>query len=299
MSRLPDFIIIGAMKCATSTLHEQLAGQPGVVMTEPKEPCFFSDDAQWRRGVEWYRRLFREAQPGDLCGESSTHYTKLPTYPQTVERMRETFGTDVRLIYMMRDPIDRLVSQFIHEWSQGQIADGESIDDAIGSRHELVEYGRYAYQLAPYLDCFGEQAILPVFFERIVAQPQEELERIGAFLNLPAPPKWIDDLARRNLSDERVRRNMLRDSILSMPGVRPLVRTIVPQNTRHRLMRKWSMQQRPELRPATRDLLREIYDQDLAALGRWMGLTITCDTFKAVAAQTQASWAAQPTEAAT
>ncbi|HTO70120.1 MAG TPA: sulfotransferase, partial [Myxococcota bacterium] len=79
--RLPDFAIIGAMKCGTSTLHEQLALRSGFFMSRPKEPNFFSDDDQYARGVGWYAGLFAGAAPGQLCGESSTHYTKLPTYP--------------------------------------------------------------------------------------------------------------------------------------------------------------------------------------------------------------------------
>jgi len=59
--RLPDFVIIGAMKCGTSTLHEQLAAQRSVYMSTPKEPNFFSDDEQWGRGIGWYTSLFEAA----------------------------------------------------------------------------------------------------------------------------------------------------------------------------------------------------------------------------------------------
>ena len=83
----PDFIVIGAMKSATTTLHEQLARQPGFFMSRPKEPNFFSDDAMYARGWGWYSSLFRPAREADLRGESSTHYTKLPDYPRTVDRM--------------------------------------------------------------------------------------------------------------------------------------------------------------------------------------------------------------------
>ncbi len=55
MARMPDFVIIGAMKCATSTLHEQLAQQPGICMTEPKEPNFFSDADQYARHIVVHR----------------------------------------------------------------------------------------------------------------------------------------------------------------------------------------------------------------------------------------------------
>src|SRR5271155_5494150 len=96
----PDFIVIGAMKSATTTLHEQLARQPGFCMSRPKEPNFFSDDRMFARGWAWYGSLFQAAKPTDLCGESSTHYTKLPSYPWTVERMKRDLP-HLKLIYLM------------------------------------------------------------------------------------------------------------------------------------------------------------------------------------------------------
>ena len=76
---LPDFLIIGAMKCGTSTLQAQLARQPGVFMSTPKEPNYFSDDEVHAQGQARYEGLFSGAAEGDLTGEASTHYTKLPT----------------------------------------------------------------------------------------------------------------------------------------------------------------------------------------------------------------------------
>ena len=61
MIHRPDFIVIGAMKSATTTLHEQLARQPGIFMCHPKEPNFFSDDENYARGWGWYGSLFRAA----------------------------------------------------------------------------------------------------------------------------------------------------------------------------------------------------------------------------------------------
>ena len=73
-------MIIGAMKSGTRSLHDQLDLQPGFFMSDPKEPCYFSDDDVFDRGEDWYRGLFSGAGAGDLRGESSTHYTKLPTH---------------------------------------------------------------------------------------------------------------------------------------------------------------------------------------------------------------------------
>src|SRR5690349_17383952 len=119
MSRPPDFVIIGAMKCATTTLHEQLARQPGIFMSRPKEPNFFSDDEVYARGLDWYRSLFDGAGDSALCGESSTHYTKLPSYPETVGRMARALPRP-RLIYVMGHPVDRLISHFVHEVTNGR-----------------------------------------------------------------------------------------------------------------------------------------------------------------------------------
>ena len=69
MKPAPHFIIIGAMKCATSSLHEQLASQPGFFMSTPKEPSFFSNDGVFANGFDWYGSLFA-AQPLTTCAAS-------------------------------------------------------------------------------------------------------------------------------------------------------------------------------------------------------------------------------------
>ena len=115
----PDFVIIGAMKCGTSSLHAQLAAQDGFFMSEPKEPNFFSDDDVFAKGAGWYQGLFAGGE-GALKGESSTHYTKQPTYPACFERLSAALP-GARFIYVMRDPLDRLVSHYIHEWTMGNV----------------------------------------------------------------------------------------------------------------------------------------------------------------------------------
>ena len=100
------FLVIGAMKCGTSSLHEQLSRRPNFFLSTPKEPNFFGDDDQFRKGTVWYESLFAGASPGQRCGESSTHYTKLPDHPHTVDRMHALIP-GARLVYVMRHPIER------------------------------------------------------------------------------------------------------------------------------------------------------------------------------------------------
>lgn len=273
----PHFVIIGAMKCATSTLHDQLGRQPGVFMSEPKEPNFFSDDEQWARGLGWYRSLFASAPEGAVCGESSTHYTKLPTHPLAAERLAAHMP-EARLIYVMRDPVDRIVSQYIHEWSVRKVTC--PIDEAVRTHPALIDYSRYAMQLGPWLDRFGPSRVLPVFFERLTASPQSEFDRVCRFIGIGHNAVWHEDMEARNVSAQRVRRKPVLDRFLGFPPVRVLRRTLLPEAMRERIKRRWRMEQRPQLSTESLEWCREQLDPDMDKLGRLLGVDLSSETFR-------------------
>jgi hypothetical protein len=263
--RLPEFLIIGAMKCGTTTLQAQLAAQPGVFMTTPKEPNFFSDDAVYARGLDWYRSLYDAAAPGDLKGEASTHYTKRPTHPETVARLQAVLPAP-RLVYMIRNPIDRAVSHYIHEWSEGLMtADPVA---AFKTHAELVAYGRYPMQLAPYLDAFGQDSLLLTSLEQITADPEGELRRIGTHLGLPGVPVWDHGLGAQNVSAERVRRLPLHGLLVENAVARVLRRTLVPKSLRTRIRQARTHGERPKLPEDLRARLQATFAGDRAEMAR-------------------------------
>ena len=284
--RLPDFVIIGAMKSATTTLHAQLARQPGIVMSDPKEPNFFSDDEQWARGLDWYASLFAAAGPDDLAGESSTHYTKLPTHPKTVERLRAHLGPEVRLVYVMRQPVDRLLSQYVHEVSQRRMP---PIDRAVDDVPGLVDYGRYTYQLEPYLRTFGHANVLPVFVDRLRKHPQAELERVARFVGYRGEARWDEAFSERNVSTRRLRWSPVRDAVVRAPGLATMRRRLVPAELQERAKRRWAIEA-PRPSAATLERLRELYDADLARLGEWLGVELTCENFETATVELVPSW---------
>lgn len=287
--RRPDFIIIGAMKSATSSLHVQLASHPGIFMSEPKEPNFFSDDAEYRKGTAFYSSLFATAAKGDLCGESSTHYTKLPDYPNTIARMK-AFVPHVRLIYVMRHPIDRLVSHYIHQWTQNVIRC--DINEAVMRYPELINYGRYAYQLQPYFEAFGKSSVLPVFFAAVKRQPQRELERVARFIGYGEPVVWKEELGAQNVSAERLRRFPGYRVIVDSAPMTFLRRTFVPQSLRDSVKARLSMKQRPVLDESNRARLEAIFDEDLEILSRWLGVSLSCRNFDDATELNQLDWVA-------
>lgn len=286
--RMPDFVIIGAMKCGTSTLHDQLHLQPGIFMSTPKEPYFFSNDEVWAKGLDWYSSLFADAAKDDLCGESSTHYTKLPTYPHTIDRMKEHIP-DAKLIYVIRHPIDRLVSHYIHDWSERKI--DCSIDEAIDRHPDLINYSRYAMQLEPFLETYGTERVMLVFFEHMIAEPQAELERICRFIGYDGRPRWHIEEPANNVSHQRMRESKWRDAIVWNPVVTWARRTFVPQRLRDRVKTLWQMRKRPKLSPERLAALSEVFDQDLDRLSVWLDIEFTVDGFAAAASSANPDWA--------
>ncbi|WP_227271824.1 sulfotransferase domain-containing protein [Roseobacter weihaiensis] len=267
---LPDFMIVGAMKCGTSTLQAQLAAQDGVFMTTPKEPNFFSDDAVYARGIDWYRALYDGAAPGVLTGEASTHYTKRPTYPDTLARMQhaaQTAGAPLpRLLYMIRNPLDRAVSHYIHEWTEARM--GQDPVAEFQRHPEIAAYSCYGMQIAPFIEAAGADQVFLTSLEQIKADPDAEFARIARFLGLGASAVWQHDMAAQNVSANRARRLPLQGLLLDNPVARTLRQTLVPKSLRTRIRARLTMQERPALPPTLIAGLQERFLEDRARLAR-------------------------------
>lgn len=287
MNNYPDFLIIGAMKCGTSTLHEQLALQPSIFMSTLKEPNFFSDDQEYHRGIEWYLAHFQQARANELCGESSTHYTKLPTYPDTVKRIGQHL-LGAKFIYIMRHPIDRLISHYIHEWTQKTIS--VEINQAVHQHRELIDYSCYSMQLKPYFEAFDRQSVLPVFFERLFTHRQEELERICRFIGYKFKPNWNRELDAQNVSRGRLRKSWWRDLLVETPGLKEIRRTFIPKSWRNSIRGLWGIKKRPELKAEQTEYLQEVFDGDLSALGSWLGVSLCCKNFRSEVQSQSLDW---------
>ena len=111
---IPNLFIIGAMKSGTTSLHEYLNEHPDIFMSNVKEPGYFAECMNYYpKDLAWYESLFKEAKGEMIIGESSTNYTKLPICTDVVNKIWE-FNPDARFIYVMRDPIKRVISHYWH-----------------------------------------------------------------------------------------------------------------------------------------------------------------------------------------
>lgn len=111
---LPNLIVIGAHKCATTSLHYYLGLHPQISMSREKELNFFIKERNWYKGIEWYKSNF--TTKAMIYGESSPNYTNYPFFMGVPERMCSVVP-EAKLIYIVRDPIDRVISHYVHNYA--------------------------------------------------------------------------------------------------------------------------------------------------------------------------------------
>ncbi len=185
----PNLFIIGAMKSGTTSLHEYLDTHPQIAMSQEKEPGYFVEELGLHKGEEWYlSRWERGGGQYRYVGESSTHYTKLPFYQGVPERLFR-FNSEARLIYIMRNPFDRVVSHYWHALRDARHG-GElrPLLKAVKDGPGYLAFSDYAMQLEPYFERFGRGAVLTLTFEALIEDPQREVDRIYRWLELPSHP---------------------------------------------------------------------------------------------------------------
>ena len=178
--RLPNFLIIGAMKAGTTSLYHYLRPHPEVFMPGIKELDFFAEEGNWRRGFDWYAKQFQDAGPSALAlGEASTVYTKHPHYRGVPERIAAHLS-DVRLIYVVRDPIDRIRSHYQHRVAVG--AENAPVDRAVLQNPIYLDYSRYALQIEQYLPYLPRDRLLVITSESLRSDRSATIRRVYTFL---------------------------------------------------------------------------------------------------------------------
>jgi hypothetical protein len=178
---LPNLIVIGAQKCGTTALHEYLDLHPQVAMSRPKELDFFVEQHNWGRGRGWYERHFAADAP--VRGESSPSYTNYPEFRGVAERAAELVP-DAKLVYLVRDPLDRIVSHYLHNRALGR--GYPMIEAQLGDLRNsvFVAHSLYHVQLRRYLRVFPESSILVVDQADLLADRRGTLGRVFGFLGV-------------------------------------------------------------------------------------------------------------------
>jgi hypothetical protein len=185
---LPTFVIIGAQKSATRWLRLNLGHHPDVYTT-PEEVAFFSAATRYRQGPEWYAPHFPGWKGEPIVGEATPGYMMWRHDPGKVSRRIKRFDPDMKLIAVLRNPIDRTYSAFVHHMRRGRIPPDTELLDYVRSvrPHDdplgLIAGGWYFASLRPFRKRFGDN-LLVLLHDDVKSDPVEvyrtALRHIGA-----------------------------------------------------------------------------------------------------------------------
>jgi hypothetical protein len=296
-ARLPNFFIVGAPKAGTTSLYRYLGEYPGVYMSPIKEPCYFAPemrlsffDVKYRAqadadvpalhlyldgpmtekrdgGIvsEWadYLKLFRNAGSARAVGEASVCYLWSPA---AAERISSAVP-NARIIMILRDPVERAFSQYLHGLTSGlirgsfaeQIQAGlRAPDQGIGPAYPFLEYGLYHDQVARYLSLFPLENIRIYDYAEYNKQPERVLANIFHQLGIDGVPERPARVLEPHIPHGRSITRVLRASGIKAVLPQPLLRAA------KRMMYKSRRSLR--MAPEQRDFLRNYYREDVAGL---------------------------------
>ena len=203
--KIPNLFIVGAMKSGTSSLHNYLATHPEIYMSQFKEPQYFADlGKDPSRGIckteEDYLNLFKDAGNAKIIGESSTNYSKIPEFTGVTARIK-AFSPEARIIYIMRDPVERALS---HYWERvKRYLEGRDMLSTIQNEPDIANVGYYAMQLKPYLELFGRDRVFILTLESLNANKTEMLQSIFEWLEVDSSFQ-VPEIGKYNVGQEEV-----------------------------------------------------------------------------------------------
>jgi hypothetical protein len=271
-SRFPNLFLIGAMKSATTSLHNYLDMHPEIYMSKKhKEPDYFVKEMNLEKGIDWYLSLFSEATNEKYLGESSTSYTRSHEYEGVPERIYNLCPNS-KIIYVMRDPIERSISHYWWEVQYG--AEGRKMPIAIlnSKRNMLTSY--YAMQIKPYIKLFGIENIFTLTAEELIASPEDTMRNIYSWLKVDTDFKPTREFTIFNRSQNIVNHVPGSEYISSLKETKfwVFLKKIIPNSVRSSLVayviRKFSkpVEKKEDYRDETIKLLRPIMQKQVLEL---------------------------------
>lgn len=182
----PDFIVLGVMKCGTSSVCAYLEDHPEVFMLPNCDPSYFCDDLNFAKGAEWYEAHFAGRNGKKICGEGSNGYSWSAKFPNSAPRMFE-YHPGLKLVYMVRHPIERMVSAWIQnrsDWGEDVPA---SLDRCfIDEPDWILNESLYWENISRYRRFFPDSQIFVGFLEDLHRDRVAFFSRLSQFLGVTA-----------------------------------------------------------------------------------------------------------------
>lgn len=288
---MPTFIIAGVPRGGTTSVYHYLRQHPDVCMSRIKEANFFAFLAARRQGIDpesvadfpvrtqaAYEAQFQGAEGATAVGEVSPLYFRVPGVPEVVHEQLP----DVRLLFILRNPITRAHSSYLKYRAEGretrsfeQVVEAElslAPETSLAATKQYVRIGFYARHLARFLQEFPRSQLTVLFFEDLEASPPAFMRKVFESVGVQ-PDEPIDTSARYNAAG-----TVGFDAMMRSHGLKTYSKRLrrLPPRLYHLLYRAYDRflsraAQLPQLSPAVRDRLREAYAPDIGMLQRLTG----------------------------
>jgi len=265
---LPNFLIIGVQKGATTWFAKSLGEHSDIFMVDQKETHFF--DRHFENGVDWYEAQFKNWSGQRAIGEATPGYIYYKDIPA---KIRTTLGNKVKLIVSLRHPVDRAYSAFWMFLSRGVIpADSDFRTLFYQGDHGLQKRGYYFEQLSRYLKYFPRENLLILIYEEMRENSQQALSRGLEFLK--ADSQFLPDTLNAKVN-KRIDMSMFHHQIWGLRrALRMLPRSVEkPLSSFGRHILKWWPKQKT-YEPLAEDLRQELfneYNPDIEQLENLLG----------------------------
>ncbi|RNF32793.1 sulfotransferase domain-containing protein [Paracoccus methylarcula] len=185
--RVPNFFIIGAQKSGTTYLAKMLAEQPDVFFSDPKEPLFFSrpdvNESQYKNYLQTH---FAAAGDQTWVGEGSTTYLQ---WPRALENIKSYVPGTPKFIVCMRQPTEKAISFYLHNWRRARYAPGIRISDTFDPPVSLspLKTSHYAPGLVNWLNAYPRDTFCFLTFDQLKEEPACFVCAATDFLGVPEP----------------------------------------------------------------------------------------------------------------
>lgn len=266
---LPNFLIIGAAKCGTTSLYRYLAQHPDVFMSAVKETNWFAYEGQREsryvvRTPEEYERLFDGVTTQRAVGEASPQYMKSAV---AAERIAAALP-GVRLVVSLRDPVERAYSSYLN--SVRDAAEWRGVDEAMRPGTRYVDQGLYHPQLSRYFDRFARDRIKVILYDDLAADAAAVMRELYAFLGVDAT--FAVDVSARHNAAAVPRRPILNWMLLKSVAAFHRAFPWLPKDTGIVARITPRLRRQPEpLPPAIRRRLVDYFRDDVARTGELVG----------------------------
>lgn len=180
-----DFLIIGTMKGGTTSVYNYLKNNPAIDLCIQKEVNFFNNDINWPLGIVWYAKYF--ANDGRIKGDVNPNYAMYPLCQEVPARIHQV-APSAKIIYLVRDPVDRIISHLRHYINMGK--EKRSLAQIFSDLHEgkdpfgYVSNSKYYYQISEFRKYFSDDQILIIKSEDFRKHRNDALKRLYRFVGV-------------------------------------------------------------------------------------------------------------------